>query len=81
MRSGLEAEWRRVGNEEPLGVVGQSVKKNLHQLSSLGIWGVKVLLTEEEAGAPGRRWVGWGQEQRTEASDLQRTRCLSGDAT
>ena len=68
-------------NGELLWVVGQSVERNLPQLSSLGIRGVKVLLTEEEAGAPGRRWAGWGQEQRTEASDLQRTRCLSGDAT
>lgn len=81
VRSGLEAGWRQVRDEEPLGVVGQSVERNLPPVSSLGNRGVKVLLTEEEARAPGRRWMGWGQKQRTEASDLQRTRRLSGGAT
>ena len=39
-----------MSNGEPLWVVGQSVERNLPQLSSLGIRGVKVLLTEEVGG-------------------------------
>ena len=45
VRSGLEAGWRRVRDEEPLGEVGQSVERSLLLVSSLGNRGVKVLLT------------------------------------
>ena len=45
VRSGLEAGWRRVRDEEPLGEVGQSVERSLPLVSSLGNRGVKVLLT------------------------------------
>ena len=44
------------------GVVGQNVERSLPLVSSLGNRGVKVLLTEEEARAPGRRWMGWWAE-------------------